>query len=118
MKRSDRMPLTEAWVMEYKGNRIIQGYRKHFDISVDCAVQELGLLGFTFTKAVIKTEKAGSPTQAESRLKKGAAPGFGERKQTSLPADLIKGGGDRSLICLFCNRIQGLIIKEQDKSNP
>ncbi|WP_391572678.1 hypothetical protein [Cohnella sp.] len=59
LKRDQRLEVAKQWISQYKGEKWIRSYRKHFGISSECAIQELRLLQVPLTKEEIANGRNG-----------------------------------------------------------
>jgi len=51
--RPVRLEKARAWVAKFEGNDIIRAYRKHFDVSPECAFEELKMPDVAMTEEYI-----------------------------------------------------------------
>lgn len=83
LKRAQRLEIAKEWILQYSGKKLIRGYRKHFDVPSECAIQELLLLQVPLTKEQISEARKGQRARANNRKAKKEA-----RKNRRQSADL------------------------------
>lgn len=45
MNRAARLDVAKHWILSYTALNLVQGYKRHFAVDLECAIQELTLLG-------------------------------------------------------------------------
>ncbi len=48
-KREQRKKKAAQWLTTYNGSHVVKAYRKRFNVGIECALRELGELGYAFT---------------------------------------------------------------------
>lgn len=87
MLQDVRLEKAKKWIQgEYNGDNILKAYRKHFATDRMTALNELTILGFTFTDEQIEEEKrAVKHTVDVEKAKKAKLRAKREAKNTELP---------------------------------
>ncbi len=72
-KRSNkegRLQAAKNWLPNYEGKNIVQGYKKHFAVSLLCAVNELEMLGYNIPQEYINQLKIDEVNRAKKNERK------------------------------------------------
>lgn len=70
LNRKARLQAAKHWLRTYTGKNAVQGYRKHFGVSLLCAATELQMLGYEISPVYLAQLKADEIRRQELSLKK------------------------------------------------
>lgn len=75
LNRTDRLRIAAEWITNYEGKNLLRGYKKKFGVNLECAIQELQMLGVelepNYIRQVRESEKANiEKKRAKKELRK------------------------------------------------
>lgn len=70
LNRKSRLQSAKYWLPTYIGKNVVQGYRKHFGVSLLCAAMELQMLGYEISPVYLAQLKADEIRRQELSLQK------------------------------------------------
>lgn len=70
LNRKSRLQAAQIWLPTYNGKNAVQGYRKHFGVSLLCAAMELQMLGYEISPVYLAQLKADEIRRQELNLQK------------------------------------------------
>lgn len=69
LSRARRLKRAKRWMVSYRGNNLVRGYRKRFGVSEVCAVVELRMLGVDLPDARLEQARRDEESRAAHRAR-------------------------------------------------